>query len=308
MKSRLWTSAEVASAFRVGVSSVKRWTDEGELEAARTPGKHRRYALEAVHRFARLRGLPTHRLPPVDESAFAEEPAIPADVTLYQALSRGDAAAVRKLASPRVDSLAKQATFFDRVVGDALREIGYRWERGDLGVEDEHRASYMIAEAIDDLRPRPRRGDRVALLANPPGEHHELPLRLLRVVLEAAGWRTDYRGANLPWTSLRTAVDATRPQLVAFSSRSPLPFETSDFDRVVEHCRTRGATVITGGDWARGGVSAERGYLRFRTLRGFERWLRESRSGMPEPPARLSRGHVRQPAGQARPDVQNPSR
>src|ERR1043166_9611056 len=41
----LWTSAEVARAFRVGVSSIKRWTDEGELESVRTPGGHRRYSL-----------------------------------------------------------------------------------------------------------------------------------------------------------------------------------------------------------------------------------------------------------------------
>jgi len=291
MKNQLWTSADVASAFRVGVSSIKRWTDEGELEAARTPGKHRRYTLEAVHRFARLRGLSTQRLPPIDEAAFVEEPPIPADVTLYEALRRGDAHAVRRLATPRVDTLAKKATFFDRVIGDALREIGYRWERAELGVEDEHRASYLIAEAIDDLRPPRPRSDRVALLACPPGEHHELPLRLVRVVLEADGWRTDYRGANLPWNSLRNAVEATRPQLVAFSARSAMPFETKEFDRFAELCTTRGTTVIAGGDWARGGVHAQRGYLRFRTLRGFERWLRSAgmRAGAP----RLSRDHVR---------------
>jgi len=276
MNERLWTSAEVASAFRVGVSSIKRWTDEGELEAARTPGKHRRYTLEAVHRFARLRGLSTHRLPPIDEKAFADEPPIPADVTLYEALRRGDARAVRRLATPRVDSLAKQATFFDRVIGDALREIGYRWERAELGVEDEHRASYLIAEAIDDLRPSFVPADRLALLACPPGEHHELPLRLVRVVLEAGGWRTDYRGANLPWTSLRNAVATTQPQLVAFSARSAMPFETAEFDRFAEFSAMRGTTVIVGGDWARGGVHTTRGYLRFRTLRGFERWLRAS--------------------------------
>lgn len=306
MKNRLWTSAEVASAFRVGVSSIKRWTDEGELEAARTPGKHRRYTLEAVHRFARLRGLSTQRLPPIEEVAIVEELPLPADVTLYNALSRGDADAVRRLATPRVSSLPKQAAFFDRVVGDALREIGFRWERGDLGVEDEHRASYMIAEAIDDLRPSRPQPERVALLACPPGEHHELPLRLLRVVLESAGWRTDYRGANLPWNALKTAIEAADPQLVAFTSRAAYPFETAEFDRVVELCAMRGATVVTGGDWARGGVHAERGYLRFRTLRGFERWLRSP--GMQPRSSGLSRSHVRQPAGQARPDVQNPSR
>ena len=300
MNDHLWTSAEVASAFRVGVSSIKRWTDEGELEAARTPGKHRRYSLEAIHRFARIRGLSTARLPPIDERAFEEEPPLPADVTLYEALRRGDPGAVRQLATPRVDSLARRASFYDRVIGDALREIGYRWERGELGVDEEHRASYLIADAIDDLRPPPARSGKLALLACPPGEHHELPLRLVRLVLESSGWRTDYRGANLPWASLGAAVDAVHPHLVAFTARSAEPFETNEFERIVALCRSRGATVIAGGDWARGGISALRDYYRFRTLRGFERWLRDGwrrdeseNGGMPRPASRLSRGHVR---------------
>jgi methanogenic corrinoid protein MtbC1 len=296
MNDRLWTSADVASAFRVGVSSIKRWTDEGELEAARTPGKHRRYTLEAIHRFARIRGLSTERLPRLDEAAFLAEPPIPADVTLYEALRRGDARAIRHLATPRVDSLAKQAAFYDRVIGDALREIGYRWEQGELGVDEEHRASYLITDAIDDLRPRAATAGRTALLACPPDEHHELPLRLVRLVLEASGWRTDYRGANLPWTSLRAAIDAVHPHLVAFSARSAAAFETTEFDRVVAHCHSRGTIVIAGGDWARGGVSTARDYVRFRTLRGFERWLRDGpREGQGMPPSRdrFSRGHVR---------------
>jgi excisionase family DNA binding protein len=296
MNERLWTSAEVASAFRVGVSSIKRWTDEGELEAVRTPGKHRRYELEAIHRFARIRGLSTARLPPIDEASFENGPPLPADVTLYEALRTGDARAIRQLATPRVDSLAKQAVFYDRVIGDALREIGDRWERGELGVDEEHRASYLISDVIDDLRPRAVHDGNLALLACPPDEHHELPLRLVRVVLESSGWRTDYRGANLPWTALGSAIDATRPHLVAFTARSAMAFETNEFERVVELCRSRGATVITGGDWARGGVSASRDYLRFRTLRGFERWLRDTPrdgQGMPSVRDRLSRGHVR---------------
>ena len=37
---------------------------------------------------------------------------------------------------------------------------------------------------------------------------------------------------------------------------------------------TARSIVITGGSWARGGQSVERGYYRFRSLRGFEKWLR----------------------------------
>lgn len=277
-RGELWSSAEAARAFRVGVSSIKRWTDDGELESVRTVGKHRRYTLLALHRFASIRKLPTDLLPPLDEplAAVAIEP--PAEFTLFEALLRGDATLVRQLVNPRVASIAQRAAFLDRVVGDALREIGERWMNGTLSVDQEHRASHLIAESIDSLRPAPSPADApLALLACPPAEDHELPLRLVRLVLEWHGWRTQFAGARTPWPALHSALDELHPPLLAFSSRSADPFEERQFDALVKRCTAAGTTVTVGGDWARGGTGQAEGYVRFRTLRGFERWVRSSR-------------------------------
>lgn len=270
----LWTSAEVARAFRVGVSSIKRWTDEGELEAARTPGRHRRYSLPALYRFASIRNLATELLPPFDQAELFEEIPQPADVTLLDALLSGDTESVRGLVTPHVDALVQRAAFFDRVVGDALREIGRRWDRGLVGVDEEHRAAHMIAEAIDRQRPRLMRGGKLAILACPPGEWHDLPLRLVRLIFEWSGWRTEFAGAQLPWNAARAAVDRTVPAILAFSARSSEPFQSEEFEKLIEYCHERRATLITGGEWARGGTGGEKGYYRFRTMRGFEKWLR----------------------------------
>lgn len=269
----LWTSAEVATAFRVGVSSIKRWTDDGELESVRTPGGHRRYMLAALHRFASIRGLSTEHLPPLADARARAVIPPPADVSLYEALAHGRADAVRRLVTPEVESLSKRAAFLDRVVGDALREIGFRWERGDLTVDQEHRASHLVTEAIDRLRPESPDGP-TALLACPPDEQHDLPLRLLRLVLEWAGWRTEFIGASLPWRAARHAVERC-PELIAFSARTGEPFQYNDFEDIVQACTRTGTRVIVGGEWARGGTGTPDKYLRFRTLRGFERWLRD---------------------------------
>lgn len=270
----VWTSAEAAHAFRVGVSSIKRWTDEGELESIRTLGGHRRYTLPALFRFASIRSLPTDLLPPLEQTELFEEIPPPADITLYQALIDGDEEAVRRLVTPHVETLVQRASFLDRVVGDALHEIGDKWERGELSVEEEHRASHIVAEAIDRLRPRANRDGKLAVLACPPAEAHELPLRLVRLVFEWSGWRTELLGAELPWADACHAVDRAEPRIVAFSARSSEPFQHADFESLVDHCAERRTAVITGGRWARGGQAAERGYLRFRSLRGFEKWLR----------------------------------
>lgn len=271
---QLWTSAEVARAFRVGVSSIKRWTDEGELESVRTPGGHRRYTLPAIYRFASIRSLATDFLPRLDQTEMFEEVPEPADITLYEALAEGNTDAVRQLVTPHVSSVVQRAAFLDRVVGDALREIGYRWERGELGVDEEHRASHMVMEAVDRLRPRLKRAGPLAILACPPDEWHDLPLHLVRLVLEWSEWRTELSGACLPWAAARASVDRTHPALLAFSARSAEPFQHDEFATLLESCIQRGTTVIAGGDWARGGKGGDKGFLRFRTLRGFEKWLR----------------------------------
>jgi hypothetical protein len=270
----VWTSAEAAQSFRVGVSSIKRWTDEGELESIRTPGGHRRYTLPALIRFASIRSLPMDLLPPLEQTELFDPIPPPADITLYEALITGNEDAVRQLVTPHVESLVQRASFFDRVVGDALRKIGDRWEGGELTVEEEHRASHMIAEAIDRLRPRANTNGKLAILACPPAEAHELPLRLVRLIFEWSGWRTELLGAELPWPDARHAVDRAAPRVIAFSARSGDPFDHAEFADLVAHCSTSATAVITGGEWARGGQAAERGYLRFRTLRGFEKWLR----------------------------------
>ena len=273
----LWTSTDVARAFGVGVSSVKRWTDEGELEAVKTPGHHRRYSISALYRFAAIRNLPTDGLPSVDEAQMRAVVPPPADLSLFQALQAGDTESVRNLLMPRVSDLGQRAAFLDRVVGDALREIGARWAAGELGVEEEHRASYMISEVLDGMRPASVPGAALVTLACPPGEWHELPLRLVRLVFEWRGWRTDYAGANLPWSSIRRAVEATRPAVLAISARSGDQFRYTDFDRLVAHCAALGTEVVIGGGWARGGNGRDAAYQRFRTLRGLVRWL-----GQPE--------------------------
>lgn len=268
----LWTSADAARALRVGVSSIKRWTDGGELESVKTPGGHRRYTPAALHRFAALRDLPTDMLPPLKHAAAPL--AVPADVTLFEALARGDELAVRQLVQPRLRGTAQRAAFLDRVVGDALREIGYRWERAQLTVDQEHRASHIVADAINRLRPEVRNASKLALLACPPEEQHELPLYLVRLIFEWSGWKTELLGAALPWNAAATAVVRSRPAILAFTSRNGEPYRYRDFGQLVGFCDRHGTRVITGGGWARGGRGAEEGYLRFRSLRGFERWLR----------------------------------
>lgn len=270
MTDRLWTSAEVAAALNVGVSSVKRWTNDGRLASIRTAGGHRRYAIAAVREFAHAYGYESEffsdSIPPAAELAQVRR-------MLLDALERGDA----PLAATLIRDAAAQrgtALTLDRLVGQTLREIGELWENGSWGVEAEHQASHIVADAIDRLRPAAAPGSSLALLLTPPAEQHDLPLRMLRVVLEQNSWTTRYIGANTPWNAAGAAVAQLAPALVVLSARSNEPFESPRF---IELCRTwvaDGITVAIGGEWARGGSAHPEGAIRFRTLVRFEKWLR----------------------------------
>lgn len=116
----------------------------------------------------------------------------------------------------------------------------------------------------------------MAVVGCPPEEWHDLPARMLRLVLEWQGWPVDFLGANVPWPSISAAVAQNSPRLLLLTARTGQVFNSFDFRRLARECTTRGTTVCIGGEWARGGTGNESPYVRFRSLRGFERWLKRS--------------------------------
>lgn len=274
----------MAQALGVGVSSIKRWTNEGRLEATKTLGGHRRYGIDAVHRFARSAGLPLDSLPPLEEPPAAPEieRMSPGEIRdeLLASLRAGDAGEARALIGWSLSSVAERASLLDRILGEAMRLIGEGWAEGEWSVDEEHRASHIVAEILDRMRPAAARdgSGRAAILASPPGELHDLPLRMVRLVLEWSGWRTDYYGADVPWSALEHAIVRGGADLLALTARAAEPFETDEFRALLRDSQARGIRVVAGGEWARGGTRRDLGYARIRTLHGFEAWLKRGYS------------------------------
>ena len=277
------TSSDAARALGVGSSSIKRWTDAGELRSMRTPGGHRRYSIAELLRFADARGLPADALPVIPYAPVNDCP----QMTLEQALRTGDAGAASVLLSgAAARDPGSSAQFLDEIVAPVMRFIGEEWEAGRCGVDEEHRASHLLADILDGLRFHPQPDGPTALLACPPGEWHDLPLRMLRLVIERSGWKSDFTGAHLPWAAIRNTVASRGPRLVLLTARSGEAFVSSDFLELAQNCSRTGITLAVGGAWARGGGRRQGPYLRFRSLRSFVRWLRhDARSAASSPPA-----------------------
>ena len=109
------------------------------------------------------------------------------------------------------------------VLQPALREIGRRWERGEVSVSAEHFASAFVIRRLGALfnlsQPEAGRGPVVAACLE--GELHEIGLLLTCLFLSRRGVKILYLGPNLPLDDLIETVRGLRPPLVLLSASTP---------------------------------------------------------------------------------------
>ncbi len=98
------------------------------------------------------------------------------------------------------------------VLAPAMASIGDRWERGELDVSVEHRATGIAMRLMGRLGPRFVRRGRTrgtVVLAAPAGERHALPVAILADLVRLRGWEVSDLGCDLPGSSLLHAVLTT---------------------------------------------------------------------------------------------------
>jgi DNA-binding transcriptional MerR regulator len=103
----------------------------------------------------------------------------------------------------------------------AVAQVGERWYRGEVTVQQEHFCSALASRRLEAMimaAPPPTRPGRI-LTACPPREQHVLSLLLLTYLLRRRGWDVIYLGANVPAERLETTVAATRLQLVIMAAQ-----------------------------------------------------------------------------------------
>ena len=99
-----------------------------------------------------------------------------------------------------------------------LRELGERWERGDVSVAQEHFASNLVRGRLVALSRGWDRGEGPrALLACIEGEQHDLPLLAFGLMLRSYGWRICYLGATTPLTSIAETARVIEPAVIVLS-------------------------------------------------------------------------------------------
>jgi DNA-binding transcriptional MerR regulator len=114
------------------------------------------------------------------------------------------------------------------VVLPYLRDVGDRWEAGELSVGQEHFASGIIRGRLLglargwDTGVGPR-----ALLACPPDEHHDLGLLCFGLALREFGWRITHLGTDTPIDTLRETAADLEPAVIVVCAERQGPMEAA---------------------------------------------------------------------------------
>jgi len=112
-----------------------------------------------------------------------------------------------------------------------MLEIGDRWQRGTTRVWEEHYTTQIVRGIVDALTPEviaaqravQRDGSAVAgaqrvLMACPPGEQHDLGMRMLADRFRLAGWDVFYLGTDTPVDEIVDAAKRLGVGLVVLSA------------------------------------------------------------------------------------------
>lgn len=222
----LLKTQQVATALGVGVSTIKRWVDAGELKATRTVGKHRLISLSEALRFAGKAGHSTAALELLGlelANPILGMPHIDQDLCdrLVEALRQGRSTDARQLIHQGYIAGEGAVGLSDNLIRPVMEQIGHGWMMGSLDVFQEHEATQVLISTITELiiQVTKTQLDRncLAIGAAPEGDHYSLAGLLGQLVLCEQGWEVRNLGSNLPLRSLALAVEEYRPRMVFLS-------------------------------------------------------------------------------------------
>lgn len=134
--------------------------------------------------------------------------------------------------------IVREALFDERGVAEIVteileasqRELGRRWERGEITIAEEHQATAITQLSLSLLYPRlvtdrlwheGRQSPPHVVAATAQAEGHEVGLRMVTDLLEHDGWRTTYLGADLPPDEVVGHAALQRADVLAVSATMP---------------------------------------------------------------------------------------
>jgi DNA-binding transcriptional MerR regulator len=255
----------------LAADTIRAWQRRyGAIAPGRTAGQARRFSAADVRRLTRLRDATRQghaigaiaRLPDaeldrlvagrsVDGAGVAapagrDERYVAVRREYLAALARFDLRATREQLALAA-ALFHAYDFVFEVALPLLREIGARWERGELTVAHEHAATAQLKAVILTLLrlPAPHPGAPRLLATTPPGHRHEFGALVAAFLAALRGWEAGFLGPEIPEPDLCAALEQSGATVLFLSVvRTTRADEHRDLARLVRRAAAIGEVWI----------------------------------------------------------------
>lgn len=252
----LLSPREVATAIGVSESTLKRWTDDGLINAIRTAGGHRRIPINEAIRFVRetqARVVNPTILGLTDVVGFEDSPLVGTAQRIEQvhaALDAGHGQRVRGLVTSYFLDGMSLTELCDDIITVAMQRIGEVWQSSDEGIFIEHRATDLCIQALHHLQGLIEIPEdaAVAVGGGPSRDPYLLGTLMAATCLADAGIRGVNLGPDTPTSAIAHAVESSDASLAWLSISAPANQTLSeDINTLADMLDQRDACLVIGG-------------------------------------------------------------
>ena len=255
-------SKEVASIMGVNVSTIKRWTDSGDLGCYQTVGGHRKFLLSHLKSFLKENNNQKLRLNIIQ---YLNKD----DKELVQRIDKIDYKYLRDYLlqlslKQSVDSIYEiisslsikgepQHRIYDELILNVLNRIGVLWIEDKFSISDEH----IITETIKNVLYRihseiPENDVKIrgkVMCMTLTGDEHEMPLVMIQSILREINISNINLGVNLPVTEIESKIQVLNPTSIIVSTNYVLNLDTFNLEisQLIQFCHKKNIKILIGG-------------------------------------------------------------
>jgi MerR family transcriptional regulator, light-induced transcriptional regulator len=149
------------------------------------------------------------------------------------------------------NGIAMKKIYID-ILEKVLKEVGFLWEMGRIGVWKEHFISEVTLDIMREIKTKENIKQKknykiIGLTAGP--ELHNIGLKMIIDLLEVEGWQGIYLGSNVPVQSLIKAIEDETPDVLAISATLEYHINsTRNFVAAVKSCFDKASPkIVIGG-------------------------------------------------------------
>ena len=245
---------QAARALGVSESSLKRWCDDGKINVSRTPGGHRKMSAADLFKFVRNNDVPLAAPELIGLPKAIGKKAIDIDqvqAELTKALLGADEATVQQLAFDLLINQTPIHQLFDSVLTPAMYEIGRQWECNEVDIYQERMGCEIIIRLLHQVRnlmPISKK-NYVAIGGTLSGDNYAIPTTMVELILRNQGINATSMGTSIPGTSIVSAIENLKPNLVWLSASHIANREKfeHEFQLVSDSCDQNNIVFLIGG-------------------------------------------------------------